>query len=76
MEDKLNVSILDSFSKVDEKNIDQKLKEALQSFHKKLLSLMMTLLGFKPYTMCPFIRIGQRKVSMMVLLKKIVCFLS
>lgn len=34
MEDKLNVSILDSFSKVDEKNIDQKLKEALQSFHK------------------------------------------
>ncbi|MDR4073544.1 MAG: four-carbon acid sugar kinase family protein, partial [Eubacterium sp.] len=39
MEDKLNVSILDSFSKVDEKNIDQKLKEALQSFHKKIVVL-------------------------------------
>ena len=39
MEDKLNVSILDSFSKVDEKNIDQKLKEALQSFHTKIVVL-------------------------------------
>lgn len=39
MESKLNISVLESFPKVDEKNIDQKLKKALQNQQKKIIVL-------------------------------------